>query len=146
VIQEGILKPTGPATITPRAAEILSTRPLGYMATVRPDGRISVVPVAVIFDGETVRLTSVKSRFKVRNLEQDARITLCVPHPENSQYYVEIRGTATIDDDADRSFVNAMAKDWMGMDEYPYDRPGEERVTITVHPEVVSMPKVHGAD
>jgi PPOX class probable F420-dependent enzyme len=135
-----------PVPIPPRAAEILATRPIGYMATMRPDGRMSVVPVAVIYDGEAVRITSVKARRKIRNLEQDPRITVCVPHPENSQAYVEIRGTAELADDTDRSFVNAMAKDWMGMDEYPYDQPGDERVTITVHPEVVSMPKVHGAD
>jgi PPOX class probable F420-dependent enzyme len=115
------------------------------MGTIRPDGRVSIVPVAVIFDGETVRITSVKDRFKVRNLQHDPRITLCVPLAESSQHYVEIRGTATMEDDTDRSFVNSMAKDWMGMDEYPYDRPGDERVTITVHPEVVSVPNVHGA-
>lgn len=137
---------TDRAAITPRAAEILSTKPIGYMGTMRPDGRMSIVPVAVLFDGETVRITSVKDRFKVRNLQQDPRITLCVPLAENSQQYVEIRGTATLEDDTDRSVVNRMAKEWMGMDEYPYDQPGDERVTITVHPDVVSVPKVQGAD
>jgi PPOX class probable F420-dependent enzyme len=99
----------------------------------------------VIFDGEVVRITSVKDRFKVRNLELDARVSLCVPDPDDNLRYVEIRGTATVEDDADRTFVNAMAKEWMGVDEYPYDAPGDERVTITVHPEAVSVPSgVHG--
>ena len=132
------------AAITPQAAEILSTKPIGYLGTVRPDGHLSVVPVAVIFDGRTVRITTVKTTFKVRNLTRDARMTLCVPSADDPQHYVEIRGVATHEDDADRSFVNGMARDWMGIDEYPYDQPGEERVTITVHPEVVSMPRVHG--
>ena len=131
--------------ITPRAAEILAKRPIGFMSTMRPDGRMSVIPVAVIFDGEVVRITSVKDRFKVRNLELDARISLCVPDPDDNLRYVEIRGTATVEDDAERTFVNAMAKEWMGVDEYPYDAPGDERVTITVHPEAVSVPSgVHG--
>ena len=133
------------SSITGRAAEILATKPIGYMGTMRPDGRMSIVPVAVLFDGVTVRITSVKARFKIRNLEQDPRITLCVPLAEDSQHYVEIRGTVTLEDDTDRSVVNAMAKEWMGMDEYPYDQPGEERITITVHPDVVSVPRVHGA-
>ena len=34
-----------------RAADILSRKPIGYLSTLRPDGRMSVVPVAVIWDG-----------------------------------------------------------------------------------------------
>src|ERR1700761_6262450 len=100
------------APIPSRAAEILSRRPIGYMSTQRPDGRMSVVPVAVIWDGQTVRVSSVKSTKKVRNLLLDSRLTLCVPHPDNPQQYVELRGTADITEDADRSFVNAMAREW----------------------------------
>ena len=132
------------APIPSRAAEILSRKPIGYMSTQRPDGRMSVVPVAVIWDGQNVRISSVKGTKKVRNLRLDARLTLCVPHPDNPQQYVELRGTAEIADDADRSFVNAMAKEWMGLDEYPYDRPGDERVIITLRVEAVSSPAVHG--
>jgi len=130
--------------IPSRAADILSRRPIGYMSTQRPDGRMSVVPVAVIWDGEAVRISSVKSTKKVRNLTLDPRLTICVPHPNNPQQYVELRGTAEIADDADRSFVNAMARDWMGVDEYPYDRAGDERGIITLQVEAVSSPAVHG--
>lgn len=132
--------------IPARAADILSRKPIGYICTQRPDGRMSVVPVAVIWDGRSVRISSVKSTKKVRNLTLDPRLTMCVPHPNNPQQYVELRGTAEIADDADRSFVNAMARDWMGVEEYPYDRPGDERVVITLRVEAVSSPAVHGVD
>ena len=135
-----------PVRIPSRAAEILSHKPIGYMSTQRPDGRMSVVPVAVIWDGQTVRISAVKSTKKIRNLRLDPRLTLCVPHPSNPQRYVELRGTADISDDTDRSFVNAMAKAWMGVQEYPYDRPGDERVVITLRVEAVSSPVVHGSD
>jgi PPOX class probable F420-dependent enzyme len=131
--------------IPSRAADILARKPIGYLSTQRPDGRMSVVPVAVIWDGETVRISTVKSTKKVRNLQLDSRLTLCVPHPNNPQQYVELRGTADIADDADRSFVNAMARDWMGVEEYPYDRPGDERAIITVRVEAVSSPSVHSS-
>lgn len=131
--------------ITPEAAAILSTRPIGYLGTLRPDGRMSIVPVAVLFDGSTVRVSSLKDRFKIRNLVADSRVTLCVPLADDTQRYVEIRGVATVADDADRSVVNGMAREWMGLDEYPYDPPGSERATITIHPEVVTTPRVQGA-
>jgi PPOX class probable F420-dependent enzyme len=133
-------------SIPSRAADILASKPIGYLSTQRPDGRMSVVPVAVIWDGQTVRISTVKSTKKVRNLRLDPRLTLCVPHPSNPQQYVELRGTADIADDTDRSFVNAMARDWMGLEEYPYDRPGDDRVIITLRVEAVSSPAVHGAD
>src|SRR5258708_108632 len=113
--------------IPSRAADILSRKPIGYLSTQRPDGRPSVVPVGVMWDGETVRISTVKSTKKVRNLLLDPRLTLCVPHPNDPQQYVELRGTADISADTDRSVVNAMAKEWMAVAEYPYDRPGDDR-------------------
>lgn len=135
-----------PVRIPARAADILSRKPIGYLSTLRPDGRMSVVPVAVIWDGQTVRISSLTHTKKIRNLTLDPRLTLCVPHPDNSQQYVELRGTAQIADDTDRSFVDAMARDWMGLESYPYDRPGDERVIVTLRVEAVSSPTVHGTD
>lgn len=102
--------------------------------------------MAIIYDGETIGITSRKDTTKVDNLRRDPRITVCVAHPQDPSHYVTIQGTADVEDDTDRSFVNAMARDWMGMDEYPYDEPGAERVKISVRPEIVSCPKVHGSD
>ncbi len=35
-------------------------------------------------------------------------------------------------------YHNQIARKYMDTDEYPFDRPGDERVTVTVHPEQVS--------
>jgi PPOX class probable F420-dependent enzyme len=113
---------------------------------VRPDGRLSTNPVAVVYDGATLRVSTVASRRKVRNLLADARITLCVVQPDNLNRYVEIRGRAVIDADADRTFVDAMAKQYMDVDRYPFDRPEDERVVITIVPEAVSCPSIPLAD
>ncbi|HXY26954.1 MAG TPA: pyridoxamine 5'-phosphate oxidase family protein, partial [Acidimicrobiales bacterium] len=84
-------------------------------------------------------------RQKVRNLERDPRIAVCVPDPDDGRRYVEIRGTAELADDTDRSFVDWMARTYMGRDEYPYEPRDVPRTVITVRPERVSMPKVHGS-
>ena len=119
--------------------DILVDRPTGHLATIRPDGRLSVNPVAVMWDGEYVRVSTLKSRKKYRNLEIDPRVAISIPHRNNPNRYVEIRGVAELTEDRDRSFVNSLARHYMGVDEYPFDQPGDERVTITIHAEQVSV-------
>ena len=77
------------------------------------------------------------------NLMADDRIALSIPDPTNIWRYLEVRGRATLDEDRDRSFIDSIAKKYMGQDHYPFDRPGEERVTVTVHAEQVSAAAVH---
>ena len=60
----------------------------------RPDGRMSTNPVAVLYDGTHVRVSATADRRKIRNLRADDRITLCVVQPGNLNRYVEIRGRA----------------------------------------------------
>jgi PPOX class probable F420-dependent enzyme len=123
--------------------DILEAKCFPHVATMRPDGMVSNHPVCLIWDGERVRISITKSRKKYRNLVADDRIALSIPDPENIWRNLEIRGRATLEDDVDRSFINSIAQKYMGQDEYPFDKPGEERVTVTVHPEQVSAVGVH---
>jgi PPOX class probable F420-dependent enzyme len=138
--------PSETVPIPDAAHDILSDRPTGYLCTLRPDGRLSVNPVAVMFDGTWLRVSTVKSRRKYRNLMRDARVSICVPHRSNPNRYVEVRGRALISEDSDRSFINSIARAYMGVDEYPLDRPGDERVVITIVAEQVSNPSIPLAD
>jgi PPOX class probable F420-dependent enzyme len=122
--------------------DILVDRPTAHLATIRPDGRLSVNPVALMWDGEHVRVSTLKSRKKYRNLRLDPRVAISIPDRKNPTRYVEVRGIAELTDDADRSFVNSMARHYMGVDEYPFDEIGDERVTITIHAEQVSIPEL----
>ena len=132
--------------IPDRARRLLEGRPVAFMTTVRPDGRLSTNPVAVVFDGTTLRVSTVATRRKVRNLLADDRVTLCVVQPDNLNRYVEIRGRAVIEPDDGRRFVNAMARQYMDVDEYPFDKPDDERVIVTIVPEHVSCPNIPLAD
>ena len=51
-------------------------------------------------------------------------------------HYVEIRGTASVDDGAD-AHIDALAKKFIGQDEYPYRQPGEQRIKFVIEPEHV---------
>ena len=125
---------------------VLQDRPTGHLATIRPDGRLSVNPVAVMWDGEHVRVSTLKSRRKYENLRNDPRVAISIPHRNDPTVYVEIRGTADLSDDADRSFVNSMARHYMGVEEYPFDKPGDERAIITICAEQVSAPELRIPD
>ncbi len=120
--------------------DILESACFGHVATMRPDGMISVNPVSVMWDGEHVEFSTVATRKKVRNLGFDNRMSLSIPHPSNPVHYLELRGRGEVLPDPDRMFVNKMAKKFMDMDEYPYDRPQDERVVIRLHIEKVSGP------
>ena len=137
---------TDSAPISEHVRELLEGTPIAFMTTIRPDGRMSTNPVSVLFDGTRVRVSTVRSRKKVRNLVADDRVTLCIVQPGNLNRYVEIRGRAVVEPDTDRAFINEIARAYMGVDEYPFDAPGDERVVVTVIPEQVSSPLVPLAD
>ena len=122
--------------------DILEAKCFAHVATIRPDGMISNHPVCLIWDGEHIRFSTTKSRKKFRNLMADDRIALSIPDPTNIWRYLEVRGHATLDDDVDRSFIDSIAKKYMGQDHYSFDRPGDERVTVTLHVEQVSATAV----
>ena len=122
--------------------DILRDRPTGHLATLRPDGRLSVNPVSLMWDGVHLRFSTVKSRQKYRNLVNDPRCAISVPHRNNPNRYVELRGVVELQDDVDRSFINSIARYYMGVDEYPFDPPGAPRVIATIHAEQVSAPQI----
>jgi PPOX class probable F420-dependent enzyme len=117
---------------------ILESACYPIVTTMRADGRLSSNPVSMLWDGERVRFSTVKTRMKYKNLVADPRLTMCISSLEDPLFYLEIRGRAEIEDDPDRTFINQVAKKYLGRDEYPYDQPGFERVTVTMIPEQVS--------
>jgi PPOX class probable F420-dependent enzyme len=126
--------------------DILDDKPTGFVATLRPDGRISVTPVGLLYDGTYIRFSTTTDRKKYRNLIHDDRITITVPHRNNPNRYVEVRGRAVLEPDDDHAFIDEIARHYMGVDRYPFDRPGQQRITVTVFAEHVSTPDIPLAD
>lgn len=125
--------------------DILQAKGLSFVTTMRPDGLLSVHPVSTIVEGEEIRFSTLKDRGKVRNIRHDDRVSVCIPDPANPLRYVELRGHARIEADPDRTFIDRIAREFMGVERYPYDPPGAERVTIVVTVEQVWAPRVHGS-
>lgn len=140
------MRSTSGKPIPDNARSLFEGRPVAFVTTVRPDGFLSTNPMAVLLDGDLIRLSTVTSRKKFRNLLADDRITVCIIQTSNANRYIEVRGRAIIEPDTDRAFIDQIARRYMDAERYPFDRPGDERVVITVIAEQISCPAIPLAD
>ena len=119
--------------------DIIEPGGLGFVATIGPDGGPHNNPVWGVWDGESLMFSLHKERQKYRNLVREPRIAIAMGDPGNRRRYLEVRGTVTaIDDDLDRSFIDDIARRFIGTERYEYDQPGTERVVVKVRPEHTS--------
>lgn len=116
------------------------------MATVRPDGELSNVPMGIVIHDGRVRISTPADSLKVRNLRHDPHLAVCVPYPEDARRYLLIRGTAEIAEDTDRQFIRWIAQTHMGQEDHPHEAAGSERVVITLVPEKFIFGAAQGMD
>ena len=128
------------ATIDGRGEELLKAKNFCHVSTLRADGSIHGVPVWVdIQDGLPV-VNTAEGRVWPTNLERDPRVTLTVQNLDNPYEYLEIRGrVAERTHDGADEHIDALAKKYLGADEYPYRQPGEQRLIIRVQPDHVAV-------
>ena len=124
-------------TIPDAYADMLTKVAFWHIATIGPDGDPQSTPVWIGTDDEghvTFSLTT--GRQKYRNLQANPAVAMSATDPDNPYRYLEIRGTvARIDADPENAFIDSMAKKYMGVDDYPFHQPGDERVVVRVKPE-----------
>ena len=83
-----------------RQLDFLNEIRFGVLATVNADGSPQQTVMWYLpIDGDTILMNTRKGRVKDKNLGRDARVSLCV---EEGQKYVAMRGSISVDDDADR--------------------------------------------
>ena len=121
-----------------RAEELLQGKNFCHVATLRSDGSVHTAPVWVdVRDGRPV-LNTAAGRAWPRNLERDPRVTLTIQNMENPYEYLEVRGrVAERTTEGADAHIDALAKKYMGVDEYPLRQPGEQRLIVKVEPERV---------
>lgn len=130
-------------SIDPGARALLEAPNFAHVATLRQDGTILNVPVWVDIEGDDVILNSAEGRAWPANLRRNGQITVTVSNSENPYEFVSITGSlAGEDKETADDNIDALAKKYLGQDEYPFRQPGEERVIVRVTPEKVHH---HGA-
>jgi PPOX class probable F420-dependent enzyme len=128
-----------PPTFSDEQKAILDAPNFAHVGTRFKDGTIQVNPVWIDRDGDRVRINSAEGRAKVVNLRTDPTITIEVSNSENPYRYVEIRGKAVefTHEGADEH-IDALAKKYLGVDDYPYRTDKEQRVTIVIEPDKIA--------
>jgi PPOX class probable F420-dependent enzyme len=126
--------------IPEKYVDLFQKRAFANLGTLMPDGRPQVTPVWCDFDGQHVIFNSARGRQKDRNVRRDPRVALAIVDPDNPYRYLEIRGTVVeITEDGADQHIDKMAKKYLGVDKYPYAKPGEVRVMYKIRPEHTSV-------
>ncbi len=122
-------------TVPPEFLDILDKRSFWHVATTGPAGTPQTSPVWAAFDGNHVEFSLVAGCQKHGNLLANPELSMSALDPDDSYRYLEVRGRVTsIRSDVDLEFINAMARKYLDVDEYPYLQPGEELVVVSVEP------------
>jgi PPOX class probable F420-dependent enzyme len=133
------------AEIPASHAGILETAVTAMVSTIgHVDGLISTNPVAFDWDGGYIRISTLKSRVKYRNLLANPQITFCALDAKDLSRYIEIRGYAEISEDPDGSLNRKMFNRMTGKDWPNLDEPGAERVIVKIVATQVSAPAIYG--
>lgn len=131
---------TAPTTAQiPEAYSDLLERPITVsLATLLPSGQPQVTPVWVDYDGTDIIVNTVKNRRKFKDMQANPRVTVLAVDPENPYRYMEVRGRVVrmSEQGADEN-IDKLAKKYLGVDQYPFRAPGEQRVMCTIEPEHV---------
>ncbi len=119
--------------------DLFEKRAFAHLATLMPDGSPQVTPVWVDYDGAHIIVNTARGRQKDRNLQKDSRVAIEVQDPDNPYRYVQVRGrVAEMTEAGANESIDKLAKKYMGLDKYPYHRPGDQRVIVRIQIEKVS--------
>lgn len=120
--------------LTPSQVELINSCRVAIVATQGPHGspHLTATWFALGDDG-TIRISIASMGQKARNLERDKHAAMFFIDPKTSLHTVELRGTMTVEPDADLTFATKVGRKH-GDDLSQYLRPGEIRLTATLHP------------
>jgi PPOX class probable F420-dependent enzyme len=125
----------------PGVQQLLSAPNYATISTFNPDGAIHSTVIWISAEDGTVAVNSAVGRLWPTNLERDPRTTVVVQEAGNPYHFVEIRGTATGSREGADEHINALAKKYIGQDEYPFRQPGEERIKFSIQPDRIRYVK-----
>lgn len=117
--------------------------PVAALTTIGDDGFPQTTLVWFLHDEGELRISLNKSRLKTRNLRKRPQMSLLIMDWNDPMKYLEVRGTARIEDDPDRSFAQRVGAKY-DADLTAYDAPGDERVVVTIEPANIYPVNMHG--
>jgi PPOX class probable F420-dependent enzyme len=130
-------KTTIPESFLPILSD--QTKAFAHLATIMPDGSPQVTPVWFHYrDGKFI-VNSARGRVKDKNIKEGSPVALSVLDPDNAYRHVAVRGTVTkVTEEGAFAMIDSLAKKYIGQDKYPWNKPGDVRVTYEITPTSVA--------
>jgi PPOX class probable F420-dependent enzyme len=125
------------STVPEKYADLLDwdTKAYANIATIGPDGQPQNNPVWFDVQDGKILFSQTTTRQKLKNVKRDPRIAISIMDPGNPYRYLEIRGKVVkVEPDPDKAFIDRMAQNYLGEQNYPWSKPGDERVVVVVEP------------
>ena len=115
-----------------------------FIATINLDGSPQLTPVWGDYQDSHIFVNTAEGRIKHRNVLHDSRVAVCVVARDNPLDMTTIRGKVMeIIPDYDYIHAGKLSKKYMGLEKYPFKRPGEKRITLKIKPEnVYVLPEI----
>lgn len=125
--------------LSDRDRRILEAPNFASLATTMPDGSPHTSTIWIELDGDDVVFNTAEGRVKTANIERDPRVGISVFDQQDPYEQVVIRGTVVaITREGADGHIDRLAKKYLGVDDYPWRDPGEQRVIVRVRPDHVS--------
>lgn len=105
------------------------------VTTVNADGSVQAQPLWVHSDKDHLLINTELHRHRMRNVERDAHMTVCIISAEGWMHWGEVRGTVVevIRGDEARASIDDLAMKYTG---HPYANPIQsERVLLKIRPD-----------
>ena len=126
------------ATLTEAQTTFLRERPHAIVATIMSDGRPQLTPNWYLWDGERFWISTLDWTVKVKNAKRDPRVTLCIDGPSRRTNYVQVFGTAEVQEGDVREGTLDLIRKYETTEEAAlqhWEDIKEDRVLIVVTPE-----------
>ena len=127
-----------------KVQRLFQQKNLIFISTINSDGSLQLTPVWGNYDDGYVLVSTAEGRLKHKNVLRDPRVSISVVDHDNPLNMTTIKGEVIeIIPDHDYIHANKLTKQYMGIDEYPFKRPGEKRIIFKIKPvKIFVMPDI----
>jgi hypothetical protein len=127
--------------LSERQVRFLEKPRIARLGTIDRDGMPHIAPVWYRLEEDEIRILTDRGSQKHRNIERDARVTVCVDDETPPYHTVLVRGTAVVAEAPGAAWRVALAVHYLGEERgrrYVEQNDGEGGIMLRIRPERVT--------
>jgi PPOX class probable F420-dependent enzyme len=121
-------------TTFPDSHKDLLDQPVAALTTVDAKGYPQTTLIWFVYDEGEIRISLNATRLKTKNLLRNPKVSLLIGDPTSPMRYLDVRGDAKPSPDPGLAFAHGPLKEKYDTDVSTRDKPGEERILVTLEP------------